>query len=488
MASLNSRPTRPARPVWAVVAAASLPMFMATLDNLVVTNALPTIRASLGASIDELQWVVNAYTLAFAGAILLAAGLGDRLGRRTVFLAGTALFTVSSALAALSSDPGQLIAARALQGIGGAAIVPLSLALITGAVSLEKRGIAIGIWGGVSGLGVAVGPLVGGLVLGAWPWEAIFWINVPTGVLAVAFARLVFPNARGEREALDVLGAVFGSGATVALVYGIMRGGSIGWGAGETIEWLVAAGVLLALFLGWQLRAKSPLLPLRLFRDRPFTASNVLGFGMSFGMFGAIFILIQFLQLVQGDTALEAAWKTAPWTLAPMVVAPTAGLFLSRIGARPPIAAGLVLQATALGWIALVLTRTVDYATLVPPFLLAGIGMGLVFAPLSTALLATLTERDHAKASGANATLREVGVALGIAVSTTLFTTWGGTLTPTGFVDAARAVVAVSAAVLAVTAAASVAVPGSAGKVARERAAEHAGVQDARVQDAGVGV
>ncbi|MEA5454823.1 DHA2 family efflux MFS transporter permease subunit [Sinomonas sp. JGH33] len=473
MALLDSRTTRPtrptARPVWAVVAAASLPMFMATLDNLIVTNALPTIRTSLGATIDELQWVVNAYTLAFAGAILLAAGLGDRIGRRTVFLAGTALFTVASALAALSSDPGQLIAARAVQGIGGAAIVPLSLALITGAVPVEKRGIAIGVWGGISGLGVAVGPLIGGLVLGAWPWEAIFWINVPVGVVAVAFARFVFPNAKGAKEPLDVVGAALGSGATVALVYGIMRGGSIGWGAGETILWLAAAALLLVLFLTWQARARYPLLPLGMFRNRPFTASNVLGFGMSFGMFGAIFILIQFLQLVQGNTALEAAWKTAPWTLAPMVVAPTAGLLVSRIGARPPIAVGLVLQAAGLAWIAAVLSRGVDYPALVPPFILAGVGMGLVFAPLSTALLATLPELDHAKASGANTTLREVGIALGIAVSTTLFTTWGGTLTPTGFVDAARGVIVVSAVVLAATALAAAAVPGSAGRVAAGR-------------------
>ncbi|MDQ4501360.1 DHA2 family efflux MFS transporter permease subunit [Sinomonas sp. ASV322] len=472
MAILDSRPSRPtsrrttARPVWAVVAAASLPMFMATLDNLIVTNALPTIRTSLGATIDELQWVVNAYTLAFAGAILLAAGIGDRIGRRTVFLGGTALFTVASALAALSTDPGQLIAARAVQGIGGAAIVPLSLALITGAVPVEKRGIAIGVWGGISGLGVAVGPLIGGLVLGTWPWEAIFWINVPVGVVAVAFARFVFPNAKGAREPLDVVGALLGSGATVALVYGIIRGGAIGWGASETILWLVGAGLLLVLFLGWQSRARYPLLPLGMFRNRPFTASNILGFGMSFGMFGAIFILIQFLQLVQGNTALEAAWKTAPWTLAPMVVAPAAGLLVSRIGARPPIAVGLALQAAGLAWIAVVLSRGVDYPALVPPFVLAGVGMGLVFAPLSTALLATLPEHDHAKASGANATLREVGIALGIAVSTTLFTTWGGTLTPTGFVDAARGVIVVSAVVLAATALAAAAVPGTAGRVA----------------------
>ncbi|WP_369045613.1 DHA2 family efflux MFS transporter permease subunit [Sinomonas sp. P10A9] len=462
----GSSSTRAAqRPVWAVVAAASLPMFMATLDNLVVTNALPTIRATLGASVDELQWVVNAYTLAFASGILLAAGIGDRIGRRSVFLGGIALFTVASALAALSTDPGQLIAARAVQGIGGAVVVPLSLALITGSVTAQRRALAIGIWGGISGLGVAVGPLVGGLVLGSWSWEAIFWINVPVGVVAVVLARLGLPESRGLSEPLDVLGAVLGGAGVFALVYGIIRGGAVGWGAAETVVSLVAAAVLIALFLLRQRTTAAPLLPLGMFANRPFTASNVLGFGMSFGTFGAIFLLIQFLQLVQGDTALEAAWKTAPWTLAPMVVAPVAGLFVSRIGARPFIAAGLVLQAIGLGWIALEMTRAIEYAALVPPFVLAGAGMGLVFAPLSTALLATLPEAGHAKASGANATIREVGVALGIAVFTTLFTSWGGNLTPTGFVDAARSVVGVAAGILAVTAIGAVAVPGAAGKV-----------------------
>ncbi|HWH27077.1 MAG TPA: DHA2 family efflux MFS transporter permease subunit [Pseudolysinimonas sp.] len=435
-----------------VVLATGIPLFMATLDNLVMTNALPIIRLELGASVEELQWFVNAYTLAFASLILMAVALGDRLGRRTVFVVGIALFTVASVFAALSTDPTQLIIARAVQGLGGAGIMPLSLSLLAGAVEPRRRPLAIGIWGGLAGLGVAVGPLIGGAVIEGWSWEAIFWINVPVGILAIPFVLAVLPNAFGAKLRADVVGLVLAALGVLGLVFGIVRGNDAGWGSFEVLLGLIGGAVLIAAFILWETRASAPLLPLRLFRDRSFTIANVVGFGFSFGMFGAVFILIQFLQIVQGHSPLDAALMTTPWTMAPMIVAPLAGIFAPRVGTRILIVAGLLFQAAGLFWLATVLNADTAYGTMLPAFISAGIGMGLVFAPVSTAVLARIAPADTAKASGTNSTLREIGVALGIAVLTAVFTGANGELTPTGYVDAAIPAVYVGAFVVLATA------------------------------------
>lgn len=446
-------------PVWLTIVAASLPMFMATLDNLVVTGALPVISHDLGASIEELQWVINAYTLSFATFMLLAVGLGDRFGRRTVFLAGIAAFTLASAGAALATDPTLLILARAVQGVGAAALMPLSLTLLVGSVSERLRPAAIGIWGGVAGLGVATGPLIGGAVIEGWNWQTIFWLNVPVGVLAVPLILIALPNSFGARVRADLVGLLLAGPGVLGVVYGIVRGNDAGWDSLEVVGSLTAGALLLIGFVLWEHRTAHPLLPLRLFRDRSFTVANLVGVTFSFGIFGAVFILIQFLQVVQGHTPLEAGIMTMPWTLAPMVVAPLTGMLSPRTGTRLPILLGLTMLAVALGWIALTLSATLEYAAMWPPFLLAGIGMGLVFAPSSTAVLANMQPEDHAKASGTNSTLREIGVALGVAVLTAVFVGAGGTLTPTGYVDAAIPAIWVGAGVLAVAAVISLALP-----------------------------
>lgn len=446
--SLTSPPSLRRRPFGLVVAAASVPMFMATLDNLVMTNALPVLHERLGATVEELQWFVNAYTLSFASMILVASALGDRFGRRTVFLIGIAIFGAGSVLAALSTDPGQLIAARALQGLGGAGVLPLSLALISGGVSRERRPLAIGIWGGISGLGVAVGPLVGGAIMEGWNWQAIFWINVPVALVAIPLALFALGNDFGERARVDILGALLAGVSVLALVHGIVRGNDDGWSSLGVIVELTAGVMLMLGFLFWQSRAKAPLVPLRLFRDRSFSVTNLIGFAFSFGTFGSIFILIQFMQVVQGASPLEAAVRTMPWTLAPMVIAPLAGIFAPRIGTRVLMMAGLFLQSVGLFWLGLELSTDVAYGALVTPFILAGIGMGLVFAPSATALLATLGLVDHAKASGVNSTAREIGIALGTAVMTAIFVGAGGQLLPDSYVDAARPAVITGATVL----------------------------------------
>jgi len=440
--------TRRRVPIWLAIIASSLPMFMATLDNLVMTSALPVIRTELGAGIDELQWFVNAYTLAFAAFMLMAVALGDRFGRRTVFVSGIAIFTIASALSALSTEPWQLIITRAIQGVGAAALLPLSLTLLVGSVSARMRPLAIGIWGGISGLGVAMGPLIGGAVVEGWSWQAIFWINVPVGIISIPLALAALPNSFGARLRADVLGLVLAGLGILGLVYGIVRGNDAGWDSAEVLGALIGGAVLLAVFIVWESHTKAPLLPLRLFRDRSFTVANIVGLTFSFGVFGSIFILIQFLQIVQGHSPLEAGVMTIPWTMAPMVIAPLAGLIAPRVGTRVLIVVGLLFQSIGIFWFAATMSADVTYPEMLPAFIFAGVGMGLVFAPISTAVLQNITDADRAKASGTNSTLREIGVALGIAVLAAVFTGAGGQLTPTDYVDAAIPAVTVGGAVL----------------------------------------
>jgi EmrB/QacA subfamily drug resistance transporter len=453
-------------PVWLAIVAASIPMFMASLDNLVMTNALPVIHRDLGASVEELQWFVNAYTLSFATFILLSVALGDRFGRRTVFAIGISIFTLASVAAGFSSTPGELIAARAVQGVGGAALMPLSLTLLAGSVAPRLRPLAIGIWGGVAGLGVALGPLIGGAVVQGWDWQAIFWINVPVGVISVPLVLLALPNSFGEKVRADVLGVILVGLGVLGIVFGIVRGNDAGWHSAQVLTGLIGGGIALIVFLWWETRTTAPLVPLRLFRDRSFSVANIVGLGFSFGMFGSVFILIQFLQVVQGASPLKAAIETTPWTMAPMIVAPLAGIIAPRVGTRILITAGLACQSIALFWLAATMSATTPYTTMLYPFILAGIGMGLVFSPSSTAVLATMSEQNRAKASGVNSTVREIGVALGIAVLVAVFTGANGQLTPTGYVSAAIPAVLVGASVVAATALASLALPS--GKLPRK--------------------
>ena len=425
-------------PIWLALIAASLPMFMATLDNLVMTSALPVIRTDLNASVGQLQWFVNAYTLAFATLMLTAATLGDRLGRRRVFIGGITLFTLASAASALSTTPAMLIAARAIQGVGAAGIMPLSLALLAGAVPASKRALAIGVWGGVSGLGVALGPVVGGAVVDGVSWQAIFWLNVPVAVLAIPLVLFALRESVGQRKPLDVIGTVLAGAAIFAAVWGIVHGNDDGWTSLSVLGSLAVGAVLLAVFIARELRVEFPVLPMRLFRSRSFSIANIVGFGFSLGMFGAVFLLSQFMQIEMGYTPLEAGIRTLPWTAAPMIVAPIAGMLLPRLGVRPLLLAGLVLQTLSLGWMALVVVPGVEYIDTVPAFVMAGVGMGLTFAPSATAVLADMADVDHATASSANSTIREIGIAVGIALLTAVFLGFDGTLAPGGYADALR--------------------------------------------------
>jgi len=435
-------------------------LFMTALDNLVVVTALPVIQKELGASLSGLEWTVNAYTLTFAALLLTGAALGDRFGRRRMFTIGLAVFTTASALAALAPGSGALIAARALQGAGAAIVMPLTLTILSEAFPPGRRGLVIGAWSGISGLGVALGPLVGGAIVDGISWQWIFWVNVPIGLVLLPLAITRLSETTGPDGQLDLPGLALGSTGLLGLVLGLVRGQSLGWTSAPVLAALGTGVILLAGFVAWELRAPAPMLPLRFFRNRAFAAANGVSLAMSFGIFGAIFLLSQFFQTAQGYSALESGLRTLPWTGMPMIVAPIAGALSDRLGSRPLMAAGLALQSAAMVWIALVTSPTVAYGALVPAFVMAGGGMALVFAPSANAVLNSVHPREAGKASGATSTVRELGGVLGIAVLASVFAGSGGYGSPQDFADGLVPALWVAAGVLAVGALTALAVPG----------------------------
>jgi EmrB/QacA subfamily drug resistance transporter len=449
--SLLRRAHPPARPSvpW-TLAIVSLGVFMTALDNLVVTMALPAIRHSLGASIQSLEWTVNAYTLSFAVLLLTGAALGDRFGRRRMFAVGLTIFTAASAGAALSGSAGALIVARAVQGFGAAIVLPLTLTLLSEAVPAARRGMALGVWGGVSGLGVALGPLIGGAVVSGISWHWIFWINVPVGLVLVPLALTRLTESRGPDAHLDLRGLGLAAAGLLGITYGVIRGQALGWTTTPILVSLVAGAVLLAAFVIWESRAAAPMLPLGLFRSRAFSATNGVSFTMYLGVFGAIFLLAQFFQTVQGYTPLQAGLRTLPWTGMPMIVAPIAGMLSDRVGSRPLMAAGLALQAVAIGWLGTILSPDIAYARLVIPFVLAGTGMALVFAPSANAVLSAVRPHQAGQASGATNAIRELGGVMGVAVLASVFSANGSYASPHAFTAGLTAALPVGAVVLAV--------------------------------------
>jgi EmrB/QacA subfamily drug resistance transporter len=447
------------RPIW-TFAIVSVALFMVVLDNLVVTTALPSIRAELGGGLQALEWTVNAYTLTFAVLLLTGAALGDRFGRRKMFVIGLGLFTLASAGAALAPSAGALIAARALQGAGAAIITPLTLTLLAAAFPAEKRGLAIGAWSGISGLGVALGPLVGGAVVEGISWHWIFWLNVPTGLILAPLAYRRLAESHGPAGKLDLPGLALGGLGLLGVVYGIVRGAELGWTSTTVLGALAAGATALAAFVAWELRTPTPMLPMRFFRSRAFAASNGVSFAMYFGVFGSIFLLAQFFQITQGRSPLEAGLLTLPWTAMPMFVAPIAGLLSDRIGSRPLMVAGLTLQATGIALLALVSSPDVPYSELILPFVLAGAGMALVFAPTANAVLNAVRPEEAGQASGATNAIREVGGTLGVAVLASVFAAHGSYASPQAFTDGMTSAIWVGAAVLAAGALLALLVPG----------------------------
>jgi EmrB/QacA subfamily drug resistance transporter len=413
----------------------SVALFMAVLDNLVVSVALPTIHRDLGASIQSLEWTVNAYVLAYAVLLLTGAALGDRFGRKRMFVIGLAIFTAASAGAALAPTTGLLVAARAVQGAGAAIVTPLTLTLLATAFPADRRGMAIGVWSGISGIAVAIGPLVGGAVVQGISWHWIFWINVPIGLVQIPIAARRLTESRGPYGTLDIPGLALASTGAFGVVFGLVRAQSLGWTSATVLLALVGGAVLLAGFVAHELRTSEPMLPMSFFAKRSFAVTNVVSLSMYFGMFGSIFFLSQYMQNVLHNTPLQAGLKLLVWTGASMVVAPLAGVFSERFGSRPFMFAGLTLQAGALAWLASMTSTHLPYSHMIVPFVMAGAGMALVFAPSANAVLSSVRTEQAGQASGANNAIREVGGVLGVAVLASVFTGAGGYTSPQAFVD-----------------------------------------------------
>jgi EmrB/QacA subfamily drug resistance transporter len=444
---------------------------MTALDSLVVGVALHSIRLDLGGSIEALEWTVNGYTLAFAVLLITGAALGDRFGRKRMFVAGVGVFTAASAMAALAPSIEALIAARALQGFGAAILTPLTLTLVSEAFPPEKRATALGIWGGITGLGVALGPFVGGAVVEGIAWQWIFWANVPVGLALIPLAAKSLTESHGPDRALDVPGLALASAGLFALTFGLIRGGALGWTSVTVLASLTAGTGLLAAFVAHERRAAAPMLPMRLFHGRSFNAANGLSFAMFFGAFGAIFLVSQYFQTAQGVGPFEAGARTLPWTAMPMFVAPIAGVLATRFGTRPVMAVGLALQAVGLTWMAMVIEPTTAYVELIGPFATTGIGMALVFPTAPEAVLASVRPNEAGKASGATNAIREIGAVLGVAVLASVFAAEGGYESPSAFTDGLVAALPIAAAVLGAGAALALLSPGRRATAAQLEAA-----------------
>ncbi|WP_405617877.1 MFS transporter [Streptomyces sp. NBC_00076] len=455
---MSQRTARRGGAVWALVIT-SVAGFMAALDNLVVTTALPSIRKDLGGGLDDLEWTVSAYTLTFAVFLMFGAALGDRFGRRRLFIIGTAVFTAASAAAAMASGIDTLIAARAVQGVGAAIMMPLTLTLLTAAVPVARRGMAYGIWGAVNGLAVASGPLIGGSLTEHVSWHWIFWLNVPLGIALLPLARLRLAESHGAGAPLDIPGTLLASGGLFGVVYGLVRSPVDGWTSPLVLTGLIAGAALLAGFVHHGIHNKNPMLPMRLFRNRAFTGINIASLLMFLGMFGSIFLLSQYMQGVLGYSPTEAGLRMLPWTGMPMLVAPIAGVLSDRIGGRPVVAAGLFLQAAGLGWMASVVTADASYSIQLPGLIISGIGMALYFAPAANLVMSSVRPQEQGIASGANNALREVGGALGIAIMASIFSAQGGYETGQTFVDGLRPALVTGAALVALAGAAALLIP-----------------------------
>jgi EmrB/QacA subfamily drug resistance transporter len=433
--------------------------FIAALDNLVVTTALPSIREDLGGGLEDLEWTVSAYTLTYAVLLMFGAALGDRFGRRRLFVVGLAIFTAASAAAALAPGMNELIAARAVQGLGAAILTPLTLTLLSAAVPPERRGVAFGVWGAASGVAVATGPLVGGTITEHLSWQWIFWVNVPLGLVLMPLARLRLAESRGLNPRLDLPGTVLASGGLFGLIYALVRGNADGWTSASVLGGLIAAPVLLAAFVAYELRTANPMLPMRLFRSRAFSVINAASLLMFLGMFGAIFLLSQYLQTVGGYSPMEAGVRMLPWTAMPMIAGPLAGALSDRIGGGPVVAVGMGLNALGLALWALAVAPDASYTALLPALIVCGIGMGMFFAPSANLVMSTVRPAEQGIASGANNAIREIGGALGVATLAAVFSAQGGYESASRFVDGLVPALWLGSAAVAVAAVLAVLLP-----------------------------
>lgn len=447
-----------------IVVLAGIGSLMAALDTVVVAAGLSTIRLDLHASVEQLEWTVNAYNLSFAVLLITGAVLGDRYGRRRFYVFGLGLFAIASAACALAPDAGWLIAGRALQGVGAALLAPLSLTLVASAFPAAKRGAAIGAFSAITGIAVAAGPTLGGAVINGFAWEWIFWLNVPIGLLAIPFVLTRIDESFGSDTTIDLPGLLLVSTGAFGIVWALVRGNAVGWGSVEVLVTLLLGAALMAGFVLWERHSSSPMLPMAFFASRSFTASNGAIFFTFASLFSCVFFYSQFLQVALGDGPLEAGLHLLPWTGMFLIVAPLAGSLADRIGERPLMVGGLLLQAVGAGWLALIAEPDVAYGSVIAPFVVSGVGVALAIPSAQNAVFGALPPEEMGKASGANSMLRELGGVFGIAIVVAVFAAAGGYGAPTDFTDGFGPAIGLSAVLALAGAGVALTMPGRASR------------------------
>jgi len=449
------------RPRW-VLGLTSIAYFVVVLDSLVVVTALPRMQQDLHAGLAALQWTVNSYGIAFAAGIITAAALGDRFGRRRVFTLGLALFTLSSATCALAPDAAALIVARTVQGLGAAVVLPLSLTILTTAFPPQRRGMIVGIYGGLAGLAVAAGPLVGGAVTESLNWHWIFWLNVPIGLLAVTLGTRLLPESHGTPQRLDLPGVALVTGGVVALVWALVRANNIGWSSTQTVGTLLAGCALLLAFVRWQRRAHAPLVPVGLFRSRAFAVGTVTTFFMSGATFAAAFLITQEFQFARGYSPISAGLRLLPFFATPMVISPLAGAISDKIGRRPIMVTGLAMQALGFAWVAGRGSLSTSWVELVIALLVAGVGISMALPTVPTAVLNAVPTTQLGKASGINYMAQRLGTVFAIAIGTAVFSANGHLGDPAAVTAGFRPALWSTVAFAALAAAMALAIPAQA--------------------------
>lgn len=413
-----------------VIALTSIAYFMVVLDSVVVITALPRMQRDLHVSLASLQWTLNAYGIAFAAGIITAAAVGDRFGRRKVFTMGLGLFTLASAACALAPTEPLLVVARTVQGLGGAVVLPLSLTILTAAFPPARRGMIVGIYGGLAGLAVAMGPIVGGAVTQSIDWHWIFWINVPIGVLAVLGGPRLLPESHGAPERLDLVGVGLVTAGVALLVWGLSRSGQIGWSSAEVVATLVAGAVMLGVFVRWESAVREPMLPLRLFAVRDFALGNLVTFLMSGAIFAGGLLVTEEFQLARHFSPVGAGLRLLPFFATPMCVSPLAGALSDRIGRRPIIVVGLSMLTAGFVWVAWRGSLGTSWVELVVALLVAGVGISMALPTVPTAVLSAVAPEEMGKASGTNYMAQRFGAVFAVAIGTTVFASHGGFANP----------------------------------------------------------
>jgi EmrB/QacA subfamily drug resistance transporter len=454
---------------------------MVVLDSLVVVTALPRMKQDLHVVLAALQWAVNSYGIAFAAGIITAAALGDRFGRRRVFTLGLALFTLSSAACALAPGAAALIAARAVQGLGAAVVLPLSLTILTTAFPPQRRGLIVGIYGGLAGLAVAAGPLVGGAVTQSLDWHWIFWLNVPIGLLAATLGTRLLPESHGAPQRLDLPGVALVSGGVVALVWSLVRASGAGWSSPQTVGTLLAGAALLLAFVWWQRRAHAPLVPIGLFRSRVFAAGIVTTFLMSGATFAAAFLITQEFQFARGYSPISAGLRLLPFFATPMLISPFAGAISDRIGRRPIMVTGLALQALGFAWVAARGSLRTSWVELVIALLVAGIGISMALPTVPTAVLNAVPATHLGKASGVNYMAQRLGTVFAIAIGSAVFSAHGHLGNPAAVTAGFRPALWSAVAFAVLAAATALAIPAPDRRKAAPQATADTNPADARV-------